>query len=40
MIVSTGFLAVLVSVALVVTAIAPVVLVYLWIKDIRRGELW
>jgi hypothetical protein len=40
MTVSTGFLAVVVTVAVIATAIAPIVLLYLWIKDIRRGELW
>jgi hypothetical protein len=40
MTVSTGFLAFVVTVALIATAIAPIVLLYLWIKDLRRGELW
>jgi len=40
MIISTGLLAALVTVALIVTAIAPIVLLYLWLKDLKRGELW
>ena len=40
MIVSTGFLSVMVTLALIMTAVAPIVLLLLWFKDIKRGELW
>ena len=40
MIVSSGFLSVMVSIALTVTIIAPVVLIILWIKDCIKGQLW
>jgi len=40
MTISAGMLAFVVSVALVVTIVAPIVLVVLWIKDVRKGELW
>ncbi len=35
-----GFLSVLVTVATVVTTVAPIVLVALWVHDARRGRLW
>ena len=37
---SVAFLAVMVSVAVVVTGLTPLLLVYLWIKDRRKGRLW
>ncbi len=40
MIVSSGFLGFMVSIALAVTVIAPVVLIILWIKDWIKGQLW
>ena len=40
MTISAGMLAFVVSGALVVTIVAPIVLVVLWIKDVRKGELW
>jgi hypothetical protein len=40
MTVSASFLAVLVSVTLVATIAAPVILVWLWIREWRRGTLW
>lgn len=40
MIVSSGFLGTMVSIALVVTIIAPLVLLILWIKDWMKGQLW
>lgn len=40
MIISTAVLSVLVTVAVIVTGIAPVVLLLLWFKDYRKGELW
>ena len=40
MIVSSGFLSVMVGVALTVTIIAPVILIFLWIKDSIKGQLW
>lgn len=33
-------LAALVSLAILVTAVAPVLLLVLWIRDWKRGELW
>ena len=40
MIVSAGFLGVMITLALVVTMIAPVILIVLWIKDWKEGKLW
>ncbi len=40
MIASVEFLTVMVGVALAVTAVAPLVLVVLWLKDWNRGHLW
>lgn len=40
MMISSGTLAVIVSCALVVTLLAPLVLLGLWIKDWRKGQLW
>jgi hypothetical protein len=40
MTISAGALALVVSVALALTIVAPIVLVVLWIKDARKGELW
>lgn len=40
MIVSSGFLAVVVTTGLVVTIMAPVLLLVLWIKDWKKGQLW
>jgi hypothetical protein len=40
MTVSASFLATIVSVALLITIIAPVALVLFWIKDWRNGKLW
>lgn len=40
MTVSAGFLAVMVSIALGVTVVAPVVLLVLWLRDWRAGRLW
>ena len=40
MIVSSGFLNVMVTIALTVTIIAPIVLIILWIKDWKKGQLW
>jgi len=37
---SVGFLSVLVTAATVVTTLAPLVLVALWVRDLRRGDLW
>ena len=37
---SVGFLTVLVTAATVVATFAPVVLVALFVRDARRGELW
>lgn len=33
-------LAALVNLAILVTAVAPVLLLVLWIRDWKRGELW
>jgi hypothetical protein len=40
MIVSSGFLSTMVTIALSVTIIAPIVLIILWIKDWKKGQLW
>jgi hypothetical protein len=40
MIVSANFLSIMVTIALVITALAPIVLLALWIKDLKRGQLW
>lgn len=40
MIASSGFLAVMVSIALAVTIAAPILLIVLWIKDWNKGQLW
>ncbi len=40
MIVSSGFLSIMVMMALTVTIIAPIVLIILWIKDWIKGQLW
>ena len=40
MIVSSTFLSVLVGIALTVTIAAPVILMVLWIKDWKKGQLW
>ena len=37
---SVAFLAVMVSVAVLVTAVTPFLLIVLWIKDRRKGRLW
>ncbi len=40
MIISTGALAFLVSTALIVTMITPVILLALFIRDRNKGQLW
>ena len=40
MTISATLLAVIVSVALLITIIAPVALVVFWIRDWRNGKLW
>lgn len=40
MTITVGFLSTMVTIALAVTILAPVVLLWLWIKDMRRGQLW
>ena len=40
MIVSSGFLGGMVSIALAITIIAPIVLIIFWIKDWIKGQLW
>lgn len=40
MIASTGFLSVLVTVCLAVTAAAPVVLLIMLVRDWKKGNLW
>lgn len=40
MIISSGFLSVMVIVGLVVTIVAPVMLIVLWINDWKKGQLW
>lgn len=38
--ISADFLAVVVSLALFITIIAPVALILFWIRDWRNGKLW
>lgn len=40
MIASVSFLSWVVGTAVTVTAIAPFILLYLWIKDWKQGQLW
>lgn len=40
MIASSTFLAVIVSVAVVVTGLTPFLLIAFWINDRRKGRLW
>lgn len=40
MIISAGFLTAIVSMALLVTIISPIVLIYLWVHDWKKGQLW
>ena len=37
---SVSFLSALITVATVVATAAPIVLVALWIRDARKGNLW
>lgn len=37
---SASVLGVLVIVATLVTAVSPILLVVLWLRDRRKGELW
>ena len=40
MTISADFLTAIVSIALLITIIAPVALLVIWIKDWRGGKLW
>jgi len=40
MIVSSGFLSVMITLALLITAAAPFVLIILWFMDWKKGQLW
>jgi hypothetical protein len=40
MIVSSGFLSVMVMLALLITVAAPIVLIILWFMDWKKGQLW
>jgi hypothetical protein len=40
MTISADFLAVVITVALLITIIAPVALFLVWIRDWRNGKLW
>jgi hypothetical protein len=40
MIASVDFLTVLVGVATVVATLAPIVLLVLWVRDAKKGQLW
>jgi len=37
---SISFLSILVGIALVMTIIAPLALLVLWLRDWKRGRLW
>ena len=40
MTISTGALALIVTLAVTVTALSPLLLIALWINDRRKGRLW
>ena len=40
MTVSVGFFSLMVTIALGVTLVAPVVLLMMWLRDWRNGRLW
>ena len=40
MIASVSLLSWIVGVAVTVTAVTPFILLYLWIKDWKKGQLW
>lgn len=40
MIVSTDFLGIMVSTALAITIAASIVIIILWLRDWRKGQLW
>ena len=40
MMVSVTFLTIMVTIALLVTMLAPLVLLIYWIKDWKKGQLW
>ena len=40
MIISSGALGIIVSVALLITIVAPIALILIWIKDWKSGKLW
>ena len=40
MIVSSEFLSVMVTIALAITITAPIILIILWLKDWKKGQLW
>jgi uncharacterized protein (DUF2062 family) len=40
MIVSSGFLSVMVMLALLITMAAPIVLIIIWFMDWKKGQLW
>lgn len=40
MIVSSGVLSVVIVAALVVVALAPLFLLFLWFRDMKQGNLW
>ena len=40
MMISVSLLTLMVSIALVATMLTPVVLLVLWLRDWKRGQLW
>ncbi len=40
MIISSAALAILVTTALIITVLAPIILLVLFIKDRKQGQLW
>lgn len=38
--VSVGFLSIMVTAALLLTILAPIVLLILWLRDWKRGQIW
>lgn len=40
MTISVTSLALLVGIATLVTALAPLVMLFLWVRDWKRGQLW
>ncbi len=40
MMISTSIFSIMITVALAITALSPVILLTLWVLDLKRGKLW